>query len=146
MDLLTDAFSDKNVIRTKTFLFVADLSRQGPRFHGKKTQMYMWNLLIVAVFYALPVLQLVIIYQKVLNDTGDQDLCYYNFLCAHPLGDLTDFNHVYSNLGYILLGLLFIILTARRDVLRRKAQLRLDRLERVRPKYIHSLKIVCLNL
>lgn len=65
------------------------------------------------------------------NDTGDQDLCYYNFLCAHPLGDLTDFNHVYSNLGYILLGLLFIILTARRDVLRRRAQLRHDRLERV---------------
>ncbi|EFX63125.1 hypothetical protein DAPPUDRAFT_119507, partial [Daphnia pulex] len=65
----------------------------------------------------------------VLNDTGDQDLCYFNFLCAHPLGDLTDFNHVYSNLGYVLLGLLFIINTARRDVLRRQAQANHDRLE-----------------
>lgn len=89
----------------------------------------------VAVFYALPVLQLVIIYQKVLNDTGDQDLCYFNFLCAHPLGDLTDFNHVYSNLGYVMLGLLFIINTARRDVLRRKAQARNDRLEKVIIKF-----------
>lgn len=175
VDLMPDAYSDKNVIRTKTFLFVADLSHKGSRFHGKKSQLYMWNLLIVgfknfdkeriftyfcifltraqvAVFYALPVLQLVIIYQKViyhfyylyhsinclyffrmqvLNDTGDQDLCYFNFLCAHPLGDLTDFNHVYSNLGYVLLGLLFIINTARRDVLRRQAQANHDRLEKV---------------
>ena len=91
----------------------------------------MWNLIIVAIFYALPVLQLVIIYQKVLNDTGDQDLCYYNFLCAHPLGDLTDFNHVYSNLGYVLLGLLFIILTARKDNLKRKAEQQGDRIEKV---------------
>ena len=65
IDLLPDAYSDKEVIRTKTFLFVADLARKGSRFHGKKTQLYMWNLIIVAVFYALPVLQLVIIYQKV---------------------------------------------------------------------------------
>jgi dsRNA-gated channel SID-1 len=85
----------------------------------------------VAIFYALPVLQLVIIYQRMLNDTGDQDLCYYNFLCTHPLGDLTDFNHVYSNLGYVLLGLLFIILTARKDTLKRKAEQQNDRIEKV---------------
>lgn len=48
IDLMTDAFSDKNVIRTKTFLFVADLAHKGPRFHGKKSQLYMWNLLIVS--------------------------------------------------------------------------------------------------
>jgi hypothetical protein len=44
---MPDAYSDKNVIRTKTFLFVADLSHKGSRFHGKKSQLYMWNLLIV---------------------------------------------------------------------------------------------------
>lgn len=76
-------------------------------------------------------LWLILCLLQVLNDTGDQDLCYFNFLCAHPLGDLTDFNHVYSNLGYVLLGLLFIINTARRDVLRRQAQARHDRLEKV---------------
>ena len=47
IDLLSDAYSDKEVIRTKTFLFVADLARNGPRFHGKKTRLYMWNLIIV---------------------------------------------------------------------------------------------------
>lgn len=58
---------------------------------------------------------------QIFNDTGDQDLCYFNFLCAHQLGRLSDFNHVYSNIGYVMLGLLFIVVTGRRDVMRRKA-------------------------
>ena len=49
-------------------------------------------------------------YQKISNSTGDQDLCYYNYLCAHPFGLLSDFNHVYSNLGYIMLGVLFMVI------------------------------------
>lgn len=47
VDLLPDAYSDKNVVRTKTFLYVADLARKGPRFHERKSELYMWNLLIV---------------------------------------------------------------------------------------------------
>lgn len=68
------------------------------------------NIATIAVFYALPVIQLVITYQTVLpaslvlrpfgtspesvvvfqvvNVTGNQDICFYNFLCAHPLGAL----------------------------------------------------------
>nr|SVE83212.1 EOG090X0A5X [Daphnia magna] len=72
-----------------------------------------------------------VIHEKIINDTGDQDLCYFNFLCSHPLGDLTDFNHVYSNIGYVLLGFLFIINTARRDVRRRQPQANHDLLENV---------------
>lgn len=92
------------------------------------------NIATIAVFYALPVIQLVITYQtvtpfpqsidhpwaptlalalawspwaslmparaflgpwpallcllQVVNVTGNQDICYYNFLCAHPLSNL----------------------------------------------------------
>ena len=74
VDLLPDAFSDKDVVRTKTFLFVADLARKGPRFHAKKSQLYIWNLLVVAVFYALPVFQLVVIYQKGAQRVSHQSL------------------------------------------------------------------------
>jgi hypothetical protein len=66
---------------------------------------------------------------QVLNQTGNQDLCYYNFLCAHPFGLLSDFNHVFSNISYVLLGLLFIILTYRRDVMHRKCDIRLDKVQ-----------------
>jgi len=64
---------------------------------------------------------------QVLNQTGNQDLCYYNFLCAHPLGLLSDFNHMFSNVGYIMLGLLFIGLTYRRDIMHQKSDARLDK-------------------
>ncbi|XP_069691138.1 SID1 transmembrane family member 1-like isoform X2 [Periplaneta americana] len=127
IDMLQDADSDKDVFRTKTVLTVYDLARKDPRILRKKSQLYLWNLLTVAVFYSLPVVQLVITYQQVLNQTGNQDLCYYNFLCAHPLGLLSDFNHVFSNIGYGLLGLLFIILTYRRDIMHRQSGSRLDK-------------------
>ena len=51
---------------------------------------------------------------QVLNTSGDQDKCYFNFQCAHPLGVLSSFNNFWSNMGYFLLGLLFwILVTAR---------------------------------
>lgn len=60
------------------------------------------------------VLMLVWIYLQIVNDTGNDDICYYNFLCALPNNFglyIMDFNHVLSNIGYIFLGIVFIILT-----------------------------------
>ena len=85
IDMLTDAELDKDVFRTKTFLFVADLARKSPSVLRKKSQLYQvrcllrhqrpaffaqWNLLTIAIFYGLPVVQLVVTYQTVLNQTG----------------------------------------------------------------------------
>ncbi|XP_077285102.1 SID1 transmembrane family member 1-like isoform X2 [Arctopsyche grandis] len=80
----------------------------------RQSGLYLWHLITIAIFYGLPVIQLVITYQRVLNNSGNQDLCYYNFLCAHPVGLLSDFNHVFSNFGYVLLGALFIFFTWRK--------------------------------
>ncbi|KAM4703957.1 SID1 transmembrane family member 2 isoform 1-T1 [Rhinophrynus dorsalis] len=115
-DTLTDIESDKNVIRTKKFLCVSDLARKDKRVMRKKYQIYFWNIATIAVFYALPVIQLVITYQTVVNVTGNQDICYYNFLCAHPLGSLSAFNNILSNLGYVMLGLLFLIIVLQREL------------------------------
>ncbi|EDL25672.1 SID1 transmembrane family, member 2, isoform CRA_e [Mus musculus] len=124
-DTLTDIDSDKNVIRTKQYLCVADLARKDKRVLRKKYQIYFWNIATIAVFYALPVVQLVITYQTVVNVTGNQDICYYNFLCAHPLGNLA-FNNILSNLGYILLGLLFLLIILQREINHNRALLRND--------------------
>lgn len=54
-----------------------------------------------------------------LNQTGDQDLCFYNFLCSHSLKlgpwKFSDFNHIFSNIGYIFFGLLFMLITYKRE-------------------------------
>ncbi|XP_043279627.1 SID1 transmembrane family member 1-like isoform X2 [Venturia canescens] len=115
IDMLDDALTDKEIIRTKRVLAVSDLARKEPKILRQKSRLYLYYLITIAVFYTLPVMQLVITYQYVLHETGNQDLCYYNFLCAHPLGVLSDFNHVFSNFGYVLLGFLFIFLTYTRE-------------------------------
>ncbi|XP_078785471.1 SID1 transmembrane family member 2 isoform X9 [Oryzias latipes] len=120
-DTLDDIDSDKNIVRTKKYLSVADLSRKDKRVLSKKYQIYFWNIATIAVFYALPVIQLVITYQTAVNITGNQDLCYYNFLCAHPLGALSAFNNIFSNLGYVMLGLLFLLIVLQREIVHKQA-------------------------
>lgn len=113
-DNLIDADS-REVRLCKRILCLDDLARKDPRIHKQKSYLYLYNVLTMALFYGLPAIQLVIIYQKVLNRTGEQDLCYYNFLCAHPLGSISDFNHVFSNVGYVLLGVLFLGIVYNRE-------------------------------
>uniref|UniRef100_A0A6Q2XMK8 SID1 transmembrane family, member 2 n=1 Tax=Esox lucius TaxID=8010 RepID=A0A6Q2XMK8_ESOLU len=120
-DTLADIDSDKNIVRTKKYLCVSDLARKDKRVLSKKYQIYFWNIATIGVFYALPVIQLVITYQTVVNVTGNQDICYYNFLCAHPLGNLSAFNNILSNLGYVMLGLLFLLIVLQRDIIHSKA-------------------------
>jgi hypothetical protein len=114
-DDLSDAASDKNVIRRKPNLTVADLARKPHKALSKKYKLYHWNLITISIFYGLPVVQLVLTFQAVLYVTGNEDFCYYNFKCAHPLWIFTAFNNVYSNIGYIMLGLLFLILVRNRE-------------------------------
>uniref|UniRef100_T1E169 Putative SID-1 n=1 Tax=Cupiennius salei TaxID=6928 RepID=T1E169_CUPSA len=115
IDTLPDASVDKNVVRTKPILFVSDLSRKNEKHLSERSKVYSWNLLTIAIFYGLPVIQLVYINQRIVNLTGNQDLCYYNFLCSHQVWVFSDFNHVYSNLGYVMLGILFLMLVCRRE-------------------------------
>ncbi|KAM6474987.1 SID1 transmembrane family member 1 isoform 2-T2 [Liasis olivaceus] len=120
-DTMPEIESNKNVIRTKMFLYLSDLSRKDRRIVSKKYKIYFWNIITIAVFYALPVIQLVITYQTVVNVTGNQDICYYNFLCAHPLGVLSAFNNILSNVGHMLLGVLFLLIVLCRDILHRRS-------------------------
>uniref|UniRef100_A0A3B3D4M0 SID1 transmembrane family, member 2 n=1 Tax=Oryzias melastigma TaxID=30732 RepID=A0A3B3D4M0_ORYME len=111
-DTLDDINSDKNIVRTK-------VSSIQPNKNDFKVPLR--NIATIAVFYALPVIQLVITYQTDVNVTGNQDICYYNFLCAHPLGALSSFNNILSNLGYVMLGLLFLLIVLKREIVHKRA-------------------------
>ncbi|XP_030036425.2 SID1 transmembrane family member 2 isoform X1 [Manduca sexta] len=102
-------------------LRVAALARRRARVLRARSDRYLYTLYTVAVFYALPVVQFVVAFQVILNISGSLDMCYYNFLCAHPAGGLSDFNHVFSNLGYLLLGALFMLQLRRRQWNRKRA-------------------------
>lgn len=63
---------------------------------------------------------------QIVNHSGNLDLCYYNFLCAHPALGLSDFNHVYSNVGYVLIGIVFLLVIAYRQSSVTPMQVRAD--------------------
>lgn len=68
----------------------------------------------IAIFYSLPVIQLVVQYQLNIDASGNEDICYFNFLCTRELFRLTAFNNIISNIGYTALGILFFIIVYRR--------------------------------
>lgn len=114
-DTVEEADSHQEMILRRPNIYLSDLARRNQNSLIRQSYSYFWHVLTVALFYFLPVIQLVITYQKVLNDTGNQDLCFYNFYCAHPFGFFSDFNHIFSNIGYVTLGFLFIMITYRRE-------------------------------
>lgn len=54
-------------------------------------------------------------YQVNIDASGNEDICYFNFLCTRELFQLTAFNNILSNIGYTALGILFFIIVYRRD-------------------------------
>ena len=77
----------------------------------QSNDMYVWLILTMGISYAIPALQLVLKYQEETDETGNQDICYFNYQCSFPLGALSDFNHFLSNIGYVGFGCAFLIVT-----------------------------------
>ncbi|CAH8487143.1 unnamed protein product [Schistosoma curassoni] len=124
---LTDDQTDVNsefipMYKMNVLLYVSDLSKKRYGTLNRKYLLYFWYLIIISIFYGLPAVQLIMTYQKAVFETGNEDLCYYNFECAHSLGIFTAFNNIISNIGYVMLGLLFLGLTARRDILHKRSK------------------------
>ena len=114
---------DKEAIKTKradSNVMVEDMSvcanpEYFPNYLWKRSDQFVWNVFIVGIYYTLPVFQLVLYYQNVSLEKGDMDTCYFNFLCLYPWGPIADFGHVFSNIGYIICGLFFILIVKNRS-------------------------------
>ncbi|CAF1443497.1 unnamed protein product [Rotaria magnacalcarata] len=98
------------------FVTVSDLCVKNYDYSKQKFRIYPQTMLTVAIFYSLPVIQLVLQYQLTIDQSGNEDMCYFNFLCIRQFAMLTAFNSVFSNIGYCALGLLFLIIVYRRDM------------------------------
>ena len=77
--------------------------------------LYVWMVTIICVCYCIPASQLVFKHELRMLTTGDNDICYFNFLCTIPIDSFfgkyfLDYNHVFSNIGYSIFGLAFMII------------------------------------
>ena len=102
-----------NISRLKSTLYVSDLCEkldipERSKSVYQKSNLFMGNFLLMSIFYSLAVLQLAFQSAAKQTNTGNNDICYYNTLCQKPLGPFLDFNHFFSNLGYVVFGVIFI--------------------------------------
>uniref|UniRef100_A0A672JU41 SID1 transmembrane family member 2 n=1 Tax=Sinocyclocheilus grahami TaxID=75366 RepID=A0A672JU41_SINGR len=96
-DTLADIDSDKNIVRTKKFLCVSDLARKDKRIlksNFKELKHLKWQTKTLQV--------------KICSKCECRDV-------------FSSFNNILSNLGYVLLGLLFLLIILQRDILHNRA-------------------------
>jgi hypothetical protein len=105
----------KETVRNKPNLKVQDLALKLPKLLERKMMNYPRLIISLSTFYTLPVVQLILLYQTQLNKSGNEDSCYFNFLCMIKNGPFAAFNNVFSNVGYVLLGIMFIIVVKKRS-------------------------------
>ena len=83
----------------------------------KKDTLFLGNLLLVSVFYSIAVFQLAFQSAAQHRNSGNHNICYFNSKCQIPWGEFLDFNHFFSNLGYMVFGLIFLGIVWRKNVL-----------------------------
>ena len=86
-----------------------------------KSKLYNNVLILTGVFYAVPTMQLMFMAQHVINETGSDDVCYYNYLCRYQFGIFQDYGHLFTNIPYIFCGILFYIIVRIRQKARYNA-------------------------
>ena len=69
-----------------------------------RSDAYIHQVGLIGLFYFVPACQLVFIKSQ------DNQQCFFNYGCARPWWIFEAFNHVFSNIGYIWLGLCFILI------------------------------------
>jgi len=84
-----------------------------------------WKMMITtSILYFLPSLQFTVKQSTLYRIDGNQDHCFFNFACLKPdpLTGAKMWNHILSNVGYMFLGLLFLLVTFVKEnvILRRK--------------------------
>ena len=104
---------EKGLNRLKPNLVLSDMTeilKDDTWFRRNRSRVYCYLVPLLSLFYFIPSIQFVFLVKQSENVTGSQDLCYHNFECAKPLNIFSDFNHVISNVCYVIFGLGFVLL------------------------------------
>jgi len=77
---------------------------------------YIGNTVLLGMFFGIPALQVITQEMDMLN-TGDRNLCFFNELCMRPHAfgkgegtfQVMAWNNVFSNIGYLIVGFMFMM-------------------------------------
>jgi len=97
--------TDKLMLRDMSLVIRDDV------WHRRQRSKSFWYLVpLLSLFYLIPSGQMVYAEQQRAKATGNLEQCFLNYGCSRPWWIFDDFNHVFSNVGYIFYGFVFIIM------------------------------------
>lgn len=79
-------------------------------FRRTRSKVYFYLVILISMFYFVPAIQFAFQAKESEEVSGSMDLCYHNFKCARPFWIFSDFNHVFSNISYVIYGVSFMII------------------------------------
>ena len=81
------------------------------RYHRRlRSKTYLYLTPLISLIYLIPSSQMVLTEQHRARQTGNMEMCYLNYGCSRPYLIFDDINHIISNSGYIIFGLVFVAL------------------------------------
>ena len=104
-----------------------NLTETSKLYLEKKYMRFVWGICSICLFFGIPALQSTILKQEIASTKGDLDFCYFNSRCATHIGSIYAFNNVWSNSGFVLLGVLFILIVTTRYRNSRQSETGADR-------------------
>ena len=89
---------------------LSKISEKSPWFRRMRSRVYSYLVPLMTMYYFVPAIQISFLSRQPQEQIGSRDLCYHNFRCSIPFYIFSDFNHIISNMTYLLFGLAFIFL------------------------------------
>ena len=95
---------------------VEDISVIPIKHLQRKNNLYIYFVLLTGLFYIVPAIQISYLNYQQFAITGIQDVCSFNYKCDGRSNDMIGFNNIFSNIGYILLAILFLCITIMKHI------------------------------
>ena len=89
---------------------MSNFIKENAWYRRSRSKTYLLLVPLLSLFYLIPSYQMVYTEHQRSDAIGDMERCFLNFGCARPWWIFADFNHTISNSGYIIYGIVFILI------------------------------------
>ena len=86
------------------------VQEENERHKERRSKSYLYLVPLLSLFYIVPSAQKIFAEAQREKDTGSEEGCFSNYGCSRSWWIFDDFNHIISNCGYVIFGIVFIFL------------------------------------
>ena len=98
-----------------TLADMTQISEKDKWFRRNRSRVYFYLVPLLGFYYFIPAIQISFISKQPQELIGSRDLCYHNFRCSRPFYVFSDFNHIISNMSFVIFGVAFMVLVWRKS-------------------------------